>query len=95
MHNVEEKKLEANWKDEMTGKQKIMHLPLSQNRTSNVCNANPKPCYKMMLKKEWSCNMLKYSLEVDLIPLSTNYKKEETKAITSKGKNFHVNLKWA
>jgi len=32
--------------------------------------------------------MLKYYLEIDYNPLSTNYKKEETKVITSKGKKL-------
>jgi hypothetical protein len=48
-----------------------------------------------MLKKEWSCNMLKYSLEVDLIPFLQTTKKKKQKAITSRGKSFHANLKWA
>jgi hypothetical protein len=41
-----------------------------------------------MLKKEWSCNMLKYSLEVNLIPFLQTTKKKKQKPSHQREKAF-------
>lgn len=42
----------------------------------------------MMLKKEWSCNMLKYSLEGDIIPFLQITKKKKQKPSHQRERTF-------
>jgi hypothetical protein len=63
--NIEEKNLRPNKNMEWLGKQKAMHSPLEPMHDFRCAWCESKAMSKMMLKKEWLCNLYKmliYSL---------------------------------
>jgi len=68
MHNIEQKTSKAKWKERMTKWTKSHVLTLGPTQDFKCVWWKLKIILEMMLEKEWSCNFLKCSLEVNLFP---------------------------
>jgi hypothetical protein len=94
MRNKKKKRkhLKPNNNMEQLDEQKIMHPPLELAQDLRHMWHELESMSKMMLEKEWSCNLLEMFSWNQFIPLSTNYTKGGMQATAFGGNSFCATL---